>query len=160
MNRARAAGQIELTLARWVGQVHALRLQNAAIKVRKAGNDACNSVPNQPVVGAELAPWHAGPIPEHGPGHLGDDPGFAAKFRPGRFQAAACAVDVSNHVFHRQPLRDTIAPVQFAVTQAGQYERLLAGDNMIAIQFGGNHHSQAAASHGLCRIRGVRRGRQ
>ncbi|MNZ44280.1 hypothetical protein D3C78_619100 [compost metagenome] len=126
-----------------VGHVETARVQQAPVEIFEAGNGVGNHVADAAVVAD-------GPVPvdrvlaQCRGRDAGDDRRLRQQVFRLRFQLAMGDVDHAESVFHGHALRPFGLHVDVGAAQARQDQRLTAGDQMAAVELGGDVHGEVA----------------
>ena len=152
-----AAGGLPDALARRHAQVKSTRLGHPLVVVLKAVDDLRDRVADARVVTHVPGPVHR-PLAQRGLGHARHDGDLGQQIRRRRPVHAVRQVDHAHRVFHRDPLRHAILQVDFRAPQRGKDQRLLAVDEVAAVQLGADLHRQPTRAQRLPGSRRVRRG--
>ncbi|MCY1429018.1 hypothetical protein D9M71_449200 [compost metagenome] len=138
-----AAGGFPDAPGRVVGHVETARVQQAPVEIFETGNGVGNHVADAAVVAD-------GPVPvdrvlaQCRGRDAGDDRRLRQQVFGLGFQLAVGDVDHAEGVFHGDALRPFGLDVDVGAAQARQDQRFTAGDQMAAVEFGGDVHGEVA----------------
>ena len=148
----------ERSFARSVGQVEAARLADPRVVVLEAGNHLLDGGADVVVVLDDAVPVDPAPLAEDGLGEARDDRGLGEKMVRRRPGATAGLVDDPHRIFDADELQSTRLAILFGPPQAGQDDRLPAGDQVRAVQLRADVHGESRRAQ--CRRRRLRVGRR
>ncbi len=151
-----ACGRAPGTVGGIVTQVEAARVLQALVEIGKAGDHIGNHAADTAVVGNCVFPVDR-LLAQGRLGHAGDDPRLRAQVWRARAQLAVGDVHHAEGVLHGHALRPAGLHVDFGTAQARQDQRIAAGDQVRAVELGGNLHGQCAIAHGRMSARRIRR---
>ena len=141
-------------LGRAQRQTEAAGVADARIVVLEVRIDGLDLVADQIVIGDQPPPIHlAGRQRRHG--DAGDDRGLRTQMFRGRLQLAARGVDHRHRILDRHRLRAGRLDVALGAAEDGQDDRLLADQQVRAVQLGVQMHRQIQVAHALVAEIGV-----
>ena len=112
------------------------------------------------VIGGQTLPVNGRRISQGCLREAGHDSRFAAQMPAGRFRSPARGVDDPHRIFHGDKLLARFLAIDFRAAQAGENERDFPGDQVRAVQLGGDVRGHPAISQGVGGVFRVRRGGQ
>ena len=148
----------ERSFARSVGQVEAARLADAVVVALETRHDFRDEVADAIVILGRPAPADAGPVAHRGFGEPGHDLRLGEQMPGRRRDATAGLVDDPHRIFDADELQSTRLAILFGPPQAGQDDRLPAGDQVRAVQLRADVHGESRRAQ--CRRRRLRVGRR
>ncbi|MNP61946.1 hypothetical protein D3C76_1571790 [compost metagenome] len=116
-------------MRRAVAQVEPTRVLQALVEIGEARDDIGDHRANTAVIGDRIFPVDR-LVAQGGLGHAGHDPRFRTQVRRTRAKLAVGDVHHAERVLHGHALRAVVLQVDLGTAQAGQDQRIAAGDQV------------------------------